>query len=450
MATSDGTESAMDTSQDSPLHKLDKILTKYASFTTQWSESTYQLFQQAINDNLDLIASIPKNQLIKTLGSFKDQNVLVTLRLELFVHLTKVHKNDEYELAERSKNHEDIYHLIHLITSKPVQINDATWRKFSKKKAQKKRKNNELDSESIITLLDEIIENNEYHLEEIDDLKSEIFDLKDIIMINNNKLDAILAVMQNLTKENKELKSTIGELRQQKLQNDPSSNPTNNNTVQTPSSTNFIKKAPQGNLNNNYNNSQSPRNLQQKQSFANTLQINKNQIVNYNNRSTQQALKAYDSTNPSMPNTNMDDPNNEYSGPWTVANAKNKNRQQPASKYIKTLGTAQVSTNLVAPRLQKVFIGNLDLGTDVDKIKSFLNEITCEQAHDKKLPYQDVEEAPIKNTRAKAFTFFIPYQFRDIVTDRSKWPIGMRVDYSHRPRTATVILAPTTQSTTTN
>jgi hypothetical protein len=152
--------------------------------------------------------------------------------------------------------------------------------------------------------------------------------------------------MQNLTKENKELKSTIGELRQQKhyapQHNLPSSS-TNNNTVQTPSSTNLIKKAPQGNLNNNNNNSQSPRNHHRKQSFANTLQINKNQIVNYNNRSTQQALKAYDSTDLSMPNTNIDDPNNQYNGPWKVANEKPKNRQQPASKYIKTLGTGRTA-----------------------------------------------------------------------------------------------------------
>jgi hypothetical protein len=206
----------MDTSQDSPLYKLDRILTQYASFTAQWNDSTYLLFQQSINENLDLIASLPKNQFIKTLASFNDQNILVRLRQDLFEHFTKAQKNDEYELAERSKNHEDIYHLIHLIASKPAQISDALWRKFSKKKAQKKRKN-ELDSESIITLLEEIIDNNDYHLDEIDNLKSEISDLKDIITTNNNELDAILAVMQNLTKENKELKSTIGELRQQKL-----------------------------------------------------------------------------------------------------------------------------------------------------------------------------------------------------------------------------------------
>jgi hypothetical protein len=54
MATSDGTASPMDTSQDSPLYKLDRILTQYASFTAQWNDSTYLLFQQSINENLDL------------------------------------------------------------------------------------------------------------------------------------------------------------------------------------------------------------------------------------------------------------------------------------------------------------------------------------------------------------------------------------------------------------
>jgi hypothetical protein len=98
--------------------------------------------------------------------------------------------------------------------------------------------------------------------------------------------------------------------------------------------------------------------------------------------------------------------------------------------------------------MQKVFIGNCNLTTNVESITTFLQAITCDKSPDKKLPFQEIEEVSIKSTRVKAFTFFIPFQLRDIVTDTTKWPRGMRVDFSHRPRPATVIPATITQSIT--
>jgi hypothetical protein len=438
---------------------LDIILNHYANLNQVWTDNTYQLFIDAVYKNLDLIAAIPKKILVNKLISFKNQEALSNLRREIFAYLVKTQKNENYELTNRTKIYDDIYLIIHCLVSNAV-LSEVEWLKFSKKTNTKRKNSSDIEMDSDCNN-DKSEEDNEIIVElmnEVCDLKSlitvqgsKLDDLNSTLITNSNKLDAVLSIMQDLIKENKELKSIVNNLKQQQTYitcNDTSSKSTNNNANQTPGS--LIKKAlqqPQGNT-NNYNNFQSPRNMPQKQSFVNTLKMNNNQAVNYNCKSTQQTLRAYDSSNPSLPNMDIDDPNNEYNGPWTVASGKPKKHQLPASKYIKSLGTSEASTSLVAPRMQKVFIGNCNLTTNVESITTFLQAITCDQSPDKKLPFQEIEEVSIKSTRIKAFTFFIPFQLRDIVTDTTKWPRGMRVDFSHRPRPATVIPATITQSTT--
>ncbi len=135
------------------------------------------------------------------------------------------------------------------------------------------------------------------------------------------------------------------------------------------------------------------------------------------NPARQTQLKSFDSYAPHEPNRELDNNN------WQIVGKKPYHRHSNPEKYIKTLGKGTSNTLTAAPRLQKVFLGNLDNSIDIDTVKDFLNSIkysyTDKEGNSlsKSVSFSNLTEIVKQHNRWRGFNFEILYSDRGLVLD---------------------------------
>jgi hypothetical protein len=290
-----------------------------------------------------------------------------------------------------------------------------------------------------------------------DESQIEETDIKEILKNNTKAINELSLIVRSLHLENIQLKSTVEELKKSVdlLIKTPQplnfgfsgfQAPLNQPVNASPSTSAQTYAGLASKLNNatsNLSNSHSKR-----PRSDHSHQPHRNNTPTTTNLARQTQLKSFDSYAPHEPNQDLDSNN------WQVAGKKPNHRRSNPDKYIKTLGTGTSSTLVTAPRLQKVFLGNLDNSIDIDSVKDFLNSIKYNYTdkegnpQSKSISFSNLSEIVKQHNRWRGFNFEILYSDRGMVLDKSIWPAGCIIDFTYGPRrpTASSLLSTVTQS----
>ena len=397
-----------------------KILTRFAA-EKGWNNERYPILPQQFMEHKGNISRLPKSTLIDILSQFSNQSVVASLRIDLFNQLLLyLEKSQLYTLHSRTTHPNlvasDIYYIIQFLVTDPQEVGIEHLGKICKLiKAHKPIIKNGANDE-INELRMTIYELNHVNLEVSERLTGKINSLISLV-------DTLVSQNKSMTIENNNLKDTINT-----INNNTSviSNRLNNNDfpplpssavhevvrlpAQTPVPSN---KRSYSAISNHDNSAAAKKNNNAQQS---------NSII----KNKQQALKSFDSNKPELPNKELYEKNDK--GFKMVMPKKIINNPK---KYIDSLGTNTSSSLSIRPRMQRMYICNIQPSSTQEEVQSFLDNISFDN---KKLSSEQLTKEPVKHKYWHAYTFYIPYDQREVVNDKSIWPRGMRVDLSYAPR----------------
>lgn len=277
--------------------------------------------------------------------------------------------------------------------------------------------------------------------------------LTQIILKLNDKMDIILNENKQLTgkmdiilKENKQLTTTVNELKlivsnlqhtsTDKQKTVSFSAPFNN-------AFNFLTNNPQGSLENPFTIPSTPTNNKNssKRPNSESLTNSSSKRTTYANVTRgprrQEALKQYNSFEPSGPNLDLDGKNDSN---WKLVESRKK--KPSPDKYIKSLGTGNSESLTAAPRTQRVFLGNLSSTCSISEVAEYLKSNQSFKFRNKSgeietlasLDAKNLSEVKLSHERWKGFCFDIAFHLRSVVEIKDNWPKGTRVDFSYIPR----------------
>ena len=379
--------------------------------TIHWNDSNIESFPAYFIENIDnFMVRLDKQTLSNYLADFPLDS-LKEVRSRLSSEFLKriAYGTVNYVLVGRTSQATitlDIFFLMQFIGNKdafpPHEI-------FSKVYKIKPDKHNQNESPEL----------NEFFQAQAKSIAEITAQLKNLTETTNR----ILHENQNISKENKELKSVIQDLISQSKTTTKTSN-----TFAFPQPSPLLPPSQKTRDYASVLTSHPPTPSRQKRTF----ESDGTEVSKAKTPRTQNTLKKFDSSQPHLENRDLND-NDGFS-------LKVKRRTK-ATDFIKKLGTAinsAPSSLRIRPRKQLVFLSQCEVGTTIEDIENFLKTFVYKE---KQLSFSDVKPAPIRSKKYNAFHFEIDYLDREVVRDKNLWPMGLLVDYSHPQR------APTQDST---
>ena len=379
------------------------------------NEDTYNKFMQTITNNVGHFARLTRTDSENFFSQFHDdvvKSIHTSLAETVLVHHDLKSQFICKDNPKKDGIFKEIFEFCQILMANQNMIQSYDFSKLFTKVAKQKNANILLE-ENLKILIDEV---------------------KNLKLVINSQTKSI----DRISSENKFLKDELIKITKMVESNKASSAfsipfpplISNNTSSVNPSSSGHhtpIRGGPsfaQSILNN-------PTKVQASASSQGTKRILQHQNQNPNKVAkptpkTQKELKSFDSFNPDSRNKVIDLSKDD--GFKQVGKKFNKNSKKK-TEYAKVIGR-DVSNLLVAKSKQfYIYLGQLDMQVEIDSVKKYLDsklkDVKFDDCSTRDVKYDNLKELNTdkENRTFKSFSFSVGYIIKDIIDNKSLWPL---------------------------
>lgn len=403
-------------------------------------------------ENINSMCRIPMKDLLQTI-QLLPLELLKSIRNKIsnnfLLHFRSIHPAN---LVLKSKSSsrglsQDIFRLSHLLCNK-IYDNDHILEIYKYKTNKDTNCIEKDDLEDIYT----VVEDNAIELKKQNQLLNEIIkhnkQLQSIISHQSNLIDKLIienntlkTTVDNNTSTITRINLAMSKLSTSNFQNShqtasAQSNqtygafnpqpfhppiPSYSQTVQT--NIPLCQETPRPNKRQLQNENNSQKSKQSKSD--NTESGNNQNLQNLNRPKPQQSkktLKSFDSSNPELPNKDLDEKKDD--GFKVAGPKKPKQKKSSTESYLKNSGKGQNIGFEACERKMEIYLGRVGLKVDNKSVEDYVKNI---------VNIFKFEELTLVHKNFKSFKFEISIFDRDKINDKSLWPRGTVVNRYHRP-----------------
>ena len=418
---------------------------QFQADTMNLNFSNYDVFQSFYHNictNINYFARLTKTDSINFFSQYEIEirKMIRTAMSESFLeHFDLTEKG--YSLKKKTNEDnltEDIYYLTVYLASTPAQIANTDLLKLYNHKP--------MDNSSLLVknvpanfIASGATSDSNVPLNSV---FTEINHLKTLTKTQSEKIDNLVAIVNNLVQENKNLSTKL---------NDISTKFTDLAKKQLSTTASLIQpNAPLSKSGNQLNNT--PLTPHYSQPMSSLFKNNAPNIKSTNNKPTtstgngltpgsskrprqethpQKTLKAFDSFNPNLKAYNINFNKNQNDGFKLVTSKKqNKfNKKNYNQEYLKSVGQSHLSTLAGVERQFYIYFGKISMTETLESVERCLKNILGN------IKFNNLKElnSDKENRSFKSFVFSIGYLSKDIINDKSKWPIYTVVNHYRQP-----------------
>ncbi len=381
------------------------------------NEETFNNFMQTINTNVGYFASLTRTDSENFFSQFSAEVVAIihaSLAETVLVHLDLKSQLKAKDNLKEEPMYKDIYEFCQLLVADQNSIQSYDLSKlFSKVSVMKPKNISNFLEENLKILINEVKELKRVintQNKSIDQIKTENKNMKDELMKVTKILESGKPINSNL------FNAPFPPL----IANKPSTSASVNHTP--------LRGGPsfaQAILNNGTN---SPT-LSTSQGTKRTLE-NKNKNPSKIAKPTpknQKEIKSFDSFNPNSKNKPIDLTKDDG---YRLAGKKfNKKKPTVKSQYAKIIGRDESNLLSAKPKQFYIYLGQLDMSVDTNKVKDFLDKklkgVKFDDDNTRDVKYDNLKEINTdkENRTFKSFSFSVSVLDKDIIDNKSLWPL---------------------------